>query len=340
MTVYNGAEFLRETIDSILAQDYKDFTFLIVDNASTDTSREIIKSYNDPRIQLEALPENIGQIPALNKGLSLIHTSYIARMDADDIALPHRFSRQVEFMDANPQVAVCGSYALAFNTDTRKTEPWHHPVSNDDIAVRLLFECCLVHPAVIMRKEFLDKHLLKYHEQIGHSEDWLLWQQVARYGKLYNIPEILLRYRVHGKSESRRILDRQLKAAQTLDDDSLSPLGLQDHPLRKIHRDVAFETFNTENREEQFLHDVVEWFETLQKANGQHSVYHPEALDRFLKQRLFVVLTNNTRHRKWVRKYFFKNRLYRHIKLSWSIKFVLKLFISIFKPAPTPRGTP
>jgi glycosyltransferase involved in cell wall biosynthesis len=94
MTVYNGEAYLRETIDSILNQTYKDFKFLILDNASTDSSREIIRSYNDPRIELAALPENIGQAAALNKGLDMIDTPLVARMDADDISLPHRLTRE------------------------------------------------------------------------------------------------------------------------------------------------------------------------------------------------------------------------------------------------------
>ena len=114
MTVYNGETFLRDTVASILNQTYKDFRFLIIDNASSDRSREVIRSFHDPRIDLVALPENIGQIPALNKGLDMIDTTYVARMDADDISLPRRFERQIAFMESHPFVGVCGTYVITF----------------------------------------------------------------------------------------------------------------------------------------------------------------------------------------------------------------------------------
>ncbi len=327
MTVYNGEGFLRETIDSILNQTYKDFKFLIIDNASTDSSREIIRSYDNSRIELVALPENIGQIPALNKGLDMIDTPLVARMDADDISLPRRFERQVAFMESHPEVGVCGTYAAAFNG--KKETLWKHPVHHADIKVRLLFECCLVHPSVMIRKDLFDKYELRYNEQIGHSEDWELWQRSGRLFNLANIPEVLVRYRVHGQSVSRQTLNRQQAAAEMLDNSSLRFLELSHHPLRTVHRDVAFETFNAKNREPEFIDNVVEWFQELRNANYSRRIYDKHALNRFLKKRLFVVLTNNTRYRGKVFKTFFKEKLYRYIPLTWSLKFMVKVLLQI-----------
>jgi glycosyltransferase involved in cell wall biosynthesis len=328
MTVYNGEGFLRETIDSILNQTYKDFKFLIVDNSSTDSSREIIRSYDDPRIELVALPENIGQIPALNKGLDMIDTPLAARMDADDISLPRRFEHQAAFMESHPKVGVCGTYASAFKG--QKETLWKHPVHHADIKVRLLFECCLVHPSVMIRKDLLDKYELRYNEQIGHSEDWELWQRAGRLFNLANIPEVLVRYRVHGQSLSRQTLDRQQAAAEMLDNSSLRFLELSHHPLRRVHRDVAFETFNAKNREPEFIDNVIDWFKELRNANYSQGIYDKHALNRFLKKRLFVVLTNNTRHQGKVFKTYLKEKLYRYIPLPWSLKFMIKLLLAVF----------
>jgi glycosyltransferase involved in cell wall biosynthesis len=328
MTVYNGEGFLRETVDSILNQTYKDFKFLIIDNASTDSSREVIQSYNDPRIELVALPENIGQFPALNKGLDMIDTPLVARMDADDISLPRRFERQAAFMGSHPGVGVCGTYAAAFSGKNETL--WKHPVHHADIKVRLLFECCLVHPSVMIRKDLFDKYELRYNEQIGHSEDWELWQRAGRLFNLANIPEVLVRYRVHSQSVSRQTLNRQQAAAEMLDNSSLRFLDLSHHPLRNVHRDVAFETFNAKNRKPEFIDNVVQWFWELRFANYTHRVYDKKALNRFLKKRLFIVLTNNTRHRGKVFKTFFKEKLYRYIPLTWSLKFMLKLLLAVF----------
>lgn len=327
MTVYNGEAFLRETVDSILCQTFEDFKFLVVDNASSDGSCEIIRSYDDPRIQLVALPENIGQIPALNKGLAMIDTPYIARMDADDISLPRRFEKQMAFMEAHPEVGVCGTHAVAFNG--KQETLWQHPVDHEDIKVQLLFECCLVHPSVIMRREFLERHQLNYNELLGHSEDWELWQRCAKHFPLANIPGVLVRYRVHGQSVSRQTLDRQQAAAQMLDNASLRLLELNHHPLRRVHRDVAFETFNAKNREAGFLEDVVEWFSQLTAANRRFGVYQQDALKRFLKKRLFVVLTGSARHRRTGLGIFLREKLYRYVPLSWSLKYLAKLILPV-----------
>lgn len=328
MTVYNGEAFLRETVESILNQTYRDFKFLVVDNASTDSSREIIRSFDDPRIQLASLPENIGQIPALNKGLSMIETPYIARMDADDISLTRRFEKQIAFLETHPEVGVCGTHAIAFNG--KQEILWEHPAHHEDIKVQLLFECCLVHPSVMMRKAFLDEYGLNYNELIGHSEDWELWQRCAKHFRLANISEVLVRYRIHCQSVSRQTLDRQHAAAQMLDNASLRLLGLDHHRLRQVHRDVAFETFNAGNRESSFLDDVAEWFGQLTSANSREGIYQLDALKRFLKKRLFVVLTSNAMHRRRGLGILLREKLYRYVPLSWILKYLVKLMLPFF----------
>ena len=326
MTVYNGEHYLRETIESILNQTYKDFKFLILDNASTDSSREIIRSYNDPRIELVALPENIGQVAALNKGLDMIDTPLLARMDADDISLPRRFERQVAFMEAHPEVGVCGTLAIAF--DRQQQTKWRWPTNHEDIKAKLLFECCLAHPSVMIRKSLFDSSHLKYDEKIGHSFDWELWQRAADHFELANLPEIHLRYRLHPENESKKTAHLQKMAALKLDDRSLERLELHEHPLRQVHRDVAFETFNVKNREPEFLRQVVQWFQELENANKKHGIYSQEALKRFLRERLFVVLHYNTTHPRLILKLFFKERLYRDVGVFRSIKFLVKVFLS------------
>ncbi|MFC1937085.1 glycosyltransferase family 2 protein [Chloroflexota bacterium] len=102
MTVYNGEPYLYEAVASILAQTYRDFRFLILDNASTDNSRGVIRSFNDPRIKLVELPENIGLVAALNRGLEMIDTPFVARMDADDISLPTRLEKELNELQNSP----------------------------------------------------------------------------------------------------------------------------------------------------------------------------------------------------------------------------------------------
>lgn len=322
MTVYNGAEYLRETIDSVLNQTLRDFTFLIVDNASTDNSIEIIKSYNDPRIKIAPLPENIGQIKALNKGLDFIEDGLIARLDADDICMPDRFDRQVAFMDANPGIGICGTFARAFSP--AKTFRWTYPTVPEEIKVNLLFECAMVHPSVVMRKEVLDLYSLRYDDTMNHSFDWDLWQRAAQHTQLANIPDFLLRYRLHEKSQSSQTEDKQLEAAERLDTRALGQLGLVIHPLRHIHRAISLITFDAANRGAEFVNQVIQWFQILKNANNKQHIYDKTVLHRFLKKRLFVVLTHNADMGKTARDIFFYEKLQEYIPWTWTLKFILK----------------
>jgi glycosyltransferase involved in cell wall biosynthesis len=331
MTVFNGAAYFRETIESILNQTYGDFKFLIIDNASTDKSREIVRSYDDPRIHLEALPENIGQVAALNKGLDMIDTPLLARMDADDISMPKRFERQMAFMEKHPEIGICGTFAVAFTEKEQPPKParetkWEKPCTPEDIKARLLFGCCMVHPSVMMRKDLLDKYKLRYNEQIGFSEDWDLWLRASEHFALANIPEYLLRYRIHGGSVSSRNVEPQKKVDEQLIQKTLEPLGLADHPLHGIHKEIALATtYNARDREPEFISRVREWFREITAANQKTRIYDDKALQKAMRGRLFIVLRANARLKGLVLKIFFKERLYREAGFIPTLKFLAKV---------------
>ncbi len=329
MPVYNGEAFLADCMASILNQTYRDFVFLIIDDASTDRSKEIVRSFNDPRIQLVELPEHAGQISAMNKGLTMIDTPLVARMDADDISKPQRLARQVAFLKGHPNVGLCGTFATTFGGQKRRR--WSYPCEPSDIKVKLLFECSFVHSSTVIRRDFLEKYDLKYNKSLEHSYDWELWQRAARHFDLANIPQYLVEYRIHEQSVSARTLALQGPAAEILDDASLALLNLHGHPLRKIHRDVALETFKAKGRDREFLHQVKEWFDALVEANRIYGVYEEEALMSFLKKRMFVVLTKNTRHWSTAVKYFFAEGLFRYVGWIWSLKFMIKIGLSALK---------
>jgi glycosyltransferase involved in cell wall biosynthesis len=329
MTVYNAGDYLAECVESILNQTYRDFTLLIIDDGSTDGSGEIAASFRDPRIRLLRLSKNIGQIAAMNKGLEMIETPLIARMDADDISMPQRFAHQVAYMENHPDTGICGTYAIAF--EGIKRFYYSYPCRSHDIKVKLLFENCLVHSSVMMRRELLDRHNLRYNDQLKHSYDWELWQRAANHFDLANIPEYQVRYRIHEESVTFRTSRYQIEAAEQLDSVSLALLGLDDHPLRKIHRDVSLDTYKAENRDMEFLSQVGEWFDALREANRIHRVFDGEALNRFLKKRLFVVCTMNTRHWRQALTCFMKEGLIVRVNWLWSLKFFVKIFLSALR---------
>lgn len=196
MPVYNSSLYLKESIESTLNQTFEDFEFIIVDDGSTDNSLDIIKTYQDKRINLQSL--NHDYIASLNYGMRLAKGKYIVRMDSDDKMLPYRLQRQFDFMESNRKIAVCGCW---FQTFGKNSDIYRPAIKHDDIICNMLSGNPMCHPSVIMRtdtlfstfyskgKEIYDKHFI-------YAEDYKLWYDIIKDGKLLaNIPEVLLSYR-------------------------------------------------------------------------------------------------------------------------------------------------
>lgn len=197
MTVYNGMPYLREAMDSILGQTYKDFEFLIINDCSTDNSREIILSYADPRIRLIDNDQNLKQTRSLNKGLELAQTELIARMDQDDISHPQRLEKQVTFMQENKDVAVVGNNIRIIDQRGKVVDYVIRP--QQDLAIRWyqLFACPLAHPTIMLRKSVIWNKLGGYDPSYILNQDWELWSRITPEYKLANLPDLLLDYRCH-----------------------------------------------------------------------------------------------------------------------------------------------
>jgi glycosyltransferase involved in cell wall biosynthesis len=337
MTVYNGAAYLRPAIESILAQEMGDFRFLILDNASQDDSRAIIRGYRDARIDLVELPGNVGQVRALNRGLDLVTTPLLARMDADDISMPGRFARQLAFLERHPEVGLCGGFVAVFGAGAGGAYRW--PCRPDEIKTKLLFENCLSHGTVMLRQDWFNRHRLRYNETIGHSYDWDLWQRAAMLFPLANLPRVLLRYRVHAGMESGKTAHLQRLAAETIDACALGRLGLQAHPLRPRHRDLAYETLAVVDRDLVFIDEAGAWLAELQRANDRAAVYAPRALRRFCATRLVVAMSANAGLGWPLLRRFAAWRLWSSVPARRSLRFLAKATLAALgRRAPRQPG--
>lgn len=194
MSVYNGEKYLKEAIDSILRQTYRDFEFLIINDASRDSSRDIILGYDDPRIKLVDNKVNLGLTASLNKGLQLAKGKYIARMDADDISLQERFSNQIKYMDENSETGLCGTWFITFGLKNMMVKTISDP---DLLASTLLIKNQVGHPTAMIRKSVLEKYNLSYDESLQTSQDYNLWLKISRVSRVTNLAKPLLMYRVH-----------------------------------------------------------------------------------------------------------------------------------------------
>lgn len=203
MSVYNGEKYLKLAVESILNQSYSDFEFIIINDGSTDGSLNILKRFKeqDERIKIISR-ENKGLVYSLNEGVNLAQGEYIVRMDADDISEPNRFEKQLQYMQINNQV-VCGSYATIINSSGEKIGEMNYPPFAEKIKSFALLHNPFIHPSVMFRKDIFLK-VGGYKRFFKYIEDYELWTRIVFKYKSGNIPERLLRYRVHNEQITKR----------------------------------------------------------------------------------------------------------------------------------------
>lgn len=202
LPVYNSGKFLQQALDSILAQTFTDLELLAIDDGSTDDSLAILRRCEDPRIRVVAHEQNQGLIATLNEGLEMARGAYIARMDNDDVMLPERLAKQMDFLDADQDIAVVACFVDFVNVDGETCGSWdvdRATANEDQIAKMLPRTNCIAHPTVMIRREALGD--LRYDPQQRGAEDWDLWLRMRARGlRIAKLPEALLLYRQHSGS--------------------------------------------------------------------------------------------------------------------------------------------
>ena len=201
MPTYNVAKWVEEAIQSVLRQTYRDFELLVVDDGSTDDTLEHVRTIKDPRIRIAAFPDNVGLADNLNRGLSLIDTDLVARMDGDDIAEPDWLETGIKVLDGHPDIDICSFGFQFFGT---KTSLVRFPELHEDSKAQMLFGCTVIVP--VMRRRVFTDNALHYLTETFPAEDYSLWARAYRVAKVYNVQRTLFHYRTHATqiSTSRR----------------------------------------------------------------------------------------------------------------------------------------
>jgi len=202
MPVYNAGLFLREAIESIIAQTFTDFEFLIIDDCSMDNSSIIIDSYDDPRIIKIQNLKNEGVAASLNKGIALAKGEFIARMDADDVSMPRRLEMQVSYLDTHYDVSMVSTKAVLIDHLGVEKGCWLQDqltIDNESIRGMLPKTNCIVHPAVMIRRAVVCQY--GYYTTQCNGQDYTLWLRLAADNhKIEKIDCILVKYRIHENS--------------------------------------------------------------------------------------------------------------------------------------------
>ncbi len=221
LPVHNGMPYLPLAVESILQQTFRDFEFIIVDDASTDDTARYLSDLGDPRLRVIHNEQNLGVAKSLNRAIAIGRGEYIARQDADDVSLPGRLEAQVNYLDRHPDIAVLGTRATFIDGagPGNATGIWAVPTAGIEIKWRLLFDNCrtIIHPSAMMRTSIL-RECGGYPEatQFSLAEDYELWCRMARHHGIANLEQSLVKFRIHGSSVSRRHNEEQQQQARKI----------------------------------------------------------------------------------------------------------------------------
>ena len=196
MPVYNGEKYVKEAIESILNQTYKNFEFIIIDDCSTDTTPEILRSFSDSRIRSVTNEYNLRIAKSLNIGMEIARGKYIARMDADDISYPDRLYKQVDFLEKNPEIGMVGTGIKLFGEMNRIKL---RPETFEENQIRLLFQTCCTHPSIMFRKLLIQNFNIQYSSEFVPTEDYLFIFDFSKISRINNLKEVLFKYRTFSK---------------------------------------------------------------------------------------------------------------------------------------------
>lgn len=199
LPVYNTSKYLKETIQSLLNQTYSNIEIIAIDDASTDNSLSILRTFNDSRLMIYENEKNLGLIQTLNKAMNLAKGEFYARMDSDDICHPQRLEKQVSYFEKHPDCILLGTDRTTINEKGQNLHYYTRPATGSAIMTwKILTGNFITHPSVMMRANKIPKNL--YEDKYQHSEDYAAWLRLSALGEIDVLPEKLLSYRVHSAS--------------------------------------------------------------------------------------------------------------------------------------------
>ena len=318
MPVFNSKLYIKEAIESILAQTYSNFELIIINDGSTDGADEVIRSFKDVRIKFINNKINKGIVATLNEGLALSTGKYIARMDSDDISLPHRLEKQVAFLENNPEYKLCGSQATAVSSKGEKLHKLRRPTDFENIKVFNLFRNAFIHPTIMADACLLKK--IGYDDEYVYAEDYFLFSQLTMNHKVADLGDELLYYRLHNDSitskENTTMVKSELKTMEFLLSflfDELDPKFIALHHSVLRPKQASF------TKEETHQH-----FISILEKNREKKLFSPSILRKQLQKEWYKYLLLNAKDGALTA--YLKSPLF-HFLQGLNPKYIFKLLL-------------
>ncbi|SRR6056297_782206 len=280
--VHNREDYVRVAINSVLAQTWADFELLVIDDGSTDGTREVLDAYSDSRLHVESQPGNLGIPAARNRGLELARGEYIALLDSDDHAYPKRLERQVRYLDRHPDIAEVGSWCSFMDSDGRMlNKTRRQPLAPDDIHAHMLFHCPMINRTVMARTEALRKR--GYRTDFPRCQDYEMNARLVSEGeRLANLPEILVCGREHpGRFTGRTAglgRDRKMAVFRAL----LEPIDIDPTDAELLRHHALTRPSERPDEPEEYLGWAEAWLWRIKQANRVRPVFPEPSLSRAL----------------------------------------------------------
>lgn len=287
MSTYNEENYIETSLKSILNQTFQDFEIIIVDDASTDSTREIIKGLKDERIRLLCNDENQGLTKNLNKALQHVRGRYIARMDGDDIALPKRFEKQVRYMEQHPDTMLVSCHTKSFgDSDLVAALPDKHEI----LRVRMLVRPVYAHPGFMMRRELIEAGC-QYNEEYRTAQDYEFASRVSQNHKIGMVSEVLLLYRVHKKQISAKASKQQFNNADKIRKHQLERLGVELNEQEWKDYQLLVQEASAASLDDFRRVKII--IDKMNLSNQRTGIYDVQIMEKTLKQMLYTWIIRN-----------------------------------------------
>ena len=321
MPVYKTSHYLREAVDSILSQTFKDFELIILNDCSPDNAEEILDGYEDPRIVRYLGEKNVGLANVLNVGIQIARGKYIARMDSDDISASSRLEVQVDYLEQHPDIDLCSCGMKLFGA---KEDTWIRESDPENVKITALFFSPILHASSVWRKESFEKAELFFRQEMVPAEDYDLWCRALAHGiTMVNIPDCLYMYRIHNNQATENTSWTSKKEIEVREAFLRSVFPEADvEDIAQISRLKACSDPNEFNRISGALCSL----------NAASKFFEPSKLyNRLLKRQQFLMEESLQKHFSW--KQFNKLGFKEKIKWLGINGFILKFFFEIDKKA-------
>ncbi len=320
MSTYNSQSTIKEAVDSILNQTLLNFEFIIIDDASTDNTLKILKEYRDSRIKIIENKENKGLGYNLNYGINISKGAYIARMDSDDISLPQRFQKQVDYLNLHPDIICVGSRAYRFGNLSLFQKLFkrvmNQILSYDELKIQMLNGTPLLHPSVMFNGILLRKAGFNYSPTFRRAQDYELWTRMIWDFKMENMKDCLLKYRYSKSQASSRFRSEQIANSNIMYQRVLSKLLGRTVNNEEILTHSLFSTKNHLSHDE--FNKVSHWIDILHDAVIVSSIFDEQSFNKIMAVRWAAICRASLKRKDrffvfcskpYFKKYLFKNYL-------------------------------